>query len=170
LFAVDCCCLLWIAVVCRGLLLSAVDCCCLLWIVVVCYGLLLSAVDCCCLLRIAVVCRGLLLSAMNCCCLPWIAVVCYGLLLSAVDCCCLLRAPASLSDWTEVGKVLWILLDCPRKDDISIIKTIFSHLKAVLRNRDVYPGSRIFIFSIPDPGSRVKKDFGIPDLDLHQRI
>jgi hypothetical protein len=31
---------------------------------------------------------------------------------------------------------------------------------SVLRIRDVYPGSRIRIFSIPDPGSRVKK---IPD-------
>jgi hypothetical protein len=111
----------------------------------------------------------LLLTAVSCLqslfnflyrCLLWIAVVCYGLLLSAVDCCCLLRAPASLSDWTEVGKVLRILLDCPTKDDISIIKTIFSHVKVVLRIQDVYAGSRIRIFSIPDPGSRVKKISG----------
>jgi hypothetical protein len=156
----DCCCLLWIAVVCRGLLLSAVG------IAVVCRGLLLSAVDCCCLLW------GLLLSAVDCCCLLWIAVVCYRLLLSAIDCCCLLRAPASLSDWTEVGKVLRILLDCPRKDDISIIKTIFSHVKVVSRIQDVYAGKRIRIFSIPDSGSRVKKisGFWYPDLDPHQRI
>jgi hypothetical protein len=29
--------------------------------------------------------------------------------------------------------------------------------KAVLRFWDVYPGSQIRIFSIPDPGSRVRK-------------
>jgi hypothetical protein len=95
----------------------------------------------------------LLLTAVSCLqslfnflyrCLLWIAVVCRGLLLSAMDCFCLLRASASLSDWTEVGKVFRILLDCPRKDDISIIKTFFSQLKAVLRIQDV-SASRIRI-------------------------
>jgi hypothetical protein len=40
---------------------------------------------------------------------------------------------------------------------------------AVLRIRDVYPGSRLPVptFSIPDPGSRVDK---IPDPDQHQRV
>jgi hypothetical protein len=37
----------------------------------------------------------------------------------------------------------------------------------VLRIRDVYPGSRVRIFSIPDPGSKI---FRIPDPDPHQRI
>jgi hypothetical protein len=38
---------------------------------------------------------------------------------------------------------------------------------SVLRIRDVYPVSRIRIFSIPDPGS---KRLRIPDPDPHQRI
>ncbi len=40
-------------------------------------------------------------------------------------------------------------------------------LKAVLRIRDVYPGSNSFLFRIPDLGSRVDK---IPDPHPHQRI
>jgi hypothetical protein len=31
----------------------------------------------------------------------------------------------------------------------------YIHLKSVLRIRDVYPGSRIRLFSIPDPGSEL---------------
>jgi hypothetical protein len=41
--------------------------------------------------------------------------------------------------------------------------------QSVLRILDVFLGFRIQFFSIPDPGSRVKR-FRIPDTDPHQRI
>jgi hypothetical protein len=46
-------------------------------------------------------------------------------------------------------------------------KTWFGLEKSVLRIRDVYPGSRMRLFSIPDPGSELSPS-RIPD--PHQRI
>ncbi len=46
------------------------------------------------------------------------------------------------------------------RGDMENAAQCFEKVKSLLRIRDVYPGSRIRIFSIPDPGSRVET---IPD-------
>jgi hypothetical protein len=47
-------------------------------------------------------------------------------------------------------------------NDENRLNCITSFLKSVWRIRDVYPGSQIRLFSIPDPGSELSP-FQIPD-------
>jgi hypothetical protein len=55
----------------------------------------------------------------------------------------------------------------PKKFLENVQNALYGNWLAVLRIRDVYPGSRIRHFSIADPGSRIRT-VSIPD--PHQRI